>query len=105
MVAMETRQIFDLSDVKAFRFQCAKDSCRAEVVLEDISRTPDQCPICGQQWKVGVTWDGTQLVITGDTNDLLLTLPRNADGTYTAANAASQGEFTAALDSPQSIDW
>ena len=40
MVAMETRQTFDLSDVKAFRFQCAKDSCCAEVVLTDISRTP-----------------------------------------------------------------
>ena len=40
MVAMETRQIFELSDVKAFRFQCGKESCRAEVVLTDIGRTP-----------------------------------------------------------------
>ena len=40
MVAMETRQTFDLSDMKAFRFQCAKESCRAEAVLTDISRTP-----------------------------------------------------------------
>ncbi len=33
MVAMETRQTFNVSGVMAFRFQCAKEWRRAEVIL------------------------------------------------------------------------
>ena len=55
-----------------------------------------------------VTWDGTQLVVlsgSGHLNVHILTLPRNADGTYTPANAASQGTLPGLVAGLNGITW
>ena len=46
----ETRQIFDLSDVKAIRLRC--EYCKAEVVQEILAyKIPGDCPLCGHRWE------------------------------------------------------
>ena len=47
----ETRQVFDLSDIKAVRLQC--NSCKGELVIElDKAKIPVNCPHpgCEQRW-------------------------------------------------------
>ena len=47
----QTRHIFDLSDVKAIRFQCANPNCKGEVVQSMLKyKMPDDCPLCGAGW-------------------------------------------------------
>ena len=48
----------------------------------------------GLELPAGVTWDETQLVIADTQGDELWTLSRNANGSYTPANAVNQGTFT-----------
>ena len=46
----ETRHIFDLSDIKAVRYQCRY--CKGEVVQELLKyKVPDKCPLCGEIWE------------------------------------------------------
>ena len=46
----QTRHIFDLSDIKAVRFQCRH--CEGEVVHAISNyKIPDSCPLCGQSWE------------------------------------------------------
>ena len=46
----QTRQIFDLSDIEAFRFQCRH--CKNEVVQTKTNyKTPDNCPLCDESWE------------------------------------------------------
>ena len=53
----QTRHIFDLTDIKAIRFQCVH--CKAEVVQERIGfKLPADCPMCGESWDT-VNRDGS----------------------------------------------
>ena len=46
----QTRQIFDLADVKAIRFRC--NHCNSSVVQSDyIKNTLEICPLCGEGWR------------------------------------------------------
>ena len=46
----EPGQIFDLSDLKAIRFQCGH--CKGEVVHQMLAyKIPDHCPLCGESWE------------------------------------------------------
>lgn len=50
MVVRETRQIFNLSDIKAVRFQCRH--CKREVVQSLASAEVGQrCPLCKEEWE------------------------------------------------------
>ena len=52
-VVKETRQIFDLRDIKALRLHCAH--CGGEAV-QAVSTTevPKQCPTCREEWEPGL---------------------------------------------------
>ena len=51
----QTRHIFDLSDVKAIRFQCANPNCKSEVVQSILKyKMPSDCPLCGAGWEDSV---------------------------------------------------
>ena len=49
----ETRQVFDLSDIKAIRFQCGH--CKREVVQPlDTAEVTKKCPICKEEWEANL---------------------------------------------------
>ena len=49
----ETRQIFDLSDIKAVRLQRAH--CKREAVQSaQTTEVPKRCPFCGQDWELNL---------------------------------------------------
>ena len=49
-VVKETRQIFNVADIKAIRLKCNAKGCQTEVVLSPLSPYIDQCPHCRQVW-------------------------------------------------------
>ena len=53
----------------------------------------------------GAAWDGEQLLIADSVGSRLYTLARNANGTYSPANAVNQGTFPSDLSRPTSMTW
>ena len=53
----------------------------------------------------GITWDGQQLVMVDTAGSDIWTLARNADGTYTPANAALSGSPPSGLANPNGMTW
>ena len=50
MMVKQTRHIFDLSDIRALRLQCAH--CGREAVQPiKATEVPKQCPLCREDWE------------------------------------------------------
>jgi len=52
MMVKETRIVFDLSDITAFKVRCSASSCGSEITasLENLSGLT-ACPVCREGWE------------------------------------------------------
>ena len=49
----QTRHIFDISDIKAVRFQCGR--CKKEAVQPlEAAEVERECPFCHEEWEVTI---------------------------------------------------